>query len=114
MNLLLNKEEFLRLGKLVSNLRFWSIEEMRMFPGRPNPARKAIQDIGIVPMDEIHAYSSLFVKFSESYKNKLDAAKDFRVIKSLPFTSLNTKELRWLPLRAFNTVIFAEHFQSKE
>lgn len=117
LKLVINDKEFERVKKLLLDLRAWKDDEMRDFytlTNRSAYARKAIADIGLVPSKELVAYSSACTKFSASFENKMEGAKLFRDVASLPFRSLTTKELRHLPLRAFNAVVFAEYLSGKE
>ena len=95
-------------AKKLSN---WKKDEMRLFKSITNrdaPARKALERLVYVPLDNLVAYISEFSKFKgQNDGNRMKDAKDFRKDHKLKGTDmLNILKVVEFPLRGFNTVMF--------
>lgn len=108
----INDNEYNKLRGLLINLRSWdekTTKDMKDLTGRSTPVRKGIADFYIVKKQE---FVECVKEFKRLYPNAgLKEAKEFRFQKQVPAVSLTTAEMRFLAIRAFNMIIFAQHME---
>jgi 8-oxo-dGTP pyrophosphatase MutT (NUDIX family) len=107
----LNDEEFKRITILDKNLDSWPIDELRMFPNRSEPVRKALQALIMASKDDVIRYLSGFFEFPAS-QNRMKDAKSYGTREDILFTCyrLNDNDVTYRRrLRGFNLVIFENH-----
>lgn len=90
----------------------WNAAEMRDFTaltGRTEKSRKALSELVIVPEKAFKEFIRDFSANCPRSNNRMADAKGFQ--KTLLVSPLQGGPSRSIRLRAFNTVIFEEHFQ---
>ena len=110
----LNDNEYDRLVSAAHALKAWPDAEMRDFStltGRAEPARKALRRLVTVAKFELVDYCTSFNLIeTKNDGNRMKDAKDFRATDQLSGVDLiDTQTNVKMPLRAFNTVMFAQH-----
>jgi len=110
----LNDNEYDRLVSAAHALKAWPNAEMRDFSkltGRAEPARKALRRLVTVPNVDLVEYCTLFNRMdTQNDGNRMKDAKDFRAQCNLGGVDLLDQHTEVkMPLRAFNTVMFAQH-----
>jgi len=107
----LNDREYGKLLTAAINLKNWDPSEKRDFSaltGRKEPSRKALAEIVTTSVNDFQSLIRAFSAIPKS-ENRMGDAKKFNG--KLSVISLDGGNARDYRVRAFNMVIFEEHFQ---
>lgn len=115
----LNQSEFNAITSASAALQSWDLTELRNMShltGRSTPVRKGLSRLVAVSLDELSQYVNDFNRFpTRNEGNRMKDAKEYRSTRS----KLSGYDLNAIsgaptlnPLRAFNTVIFANNVHS--
>lgn len=111
----LTDQEYARFVAANDALKHWPVDETKNFApitGRTTSVRKSITTFVSVPLQTFRAYIAKFTATVQKSKNRLTDAKEYRSKETLHAVQLSDSNAKLdIALRAFNIVIFEEHFQ---
>lgn len=112
----LNQTEYAKFCQANIDLQNWNINDMKdfsSFTGRKTLVRRAISSFVFVSENDFKNYISNFNKNILKSENRMNDAKNYRFSNKLKVRNIdnhNIDEYDEIGLRAFNIVIFEEHF----
>ncbi len=108
----LNDAEYEIVKDANLRLQSWPDDEMRDYSqltGRLTPVRKAVRALYLVPQQKFYSYLTNFNNHPRS-ENRMNDAKEYGKNNTLDGYCMITGEIKTLPLRGFNTVLFENKF----
>lgn len=108
----LNAAEYEIVKDANVRLQSWPDDEVRDYSQttkRLTPVRKTFRALYLVPENKFNTYIWMFNKHNRS-ENRMGDAKEFGMIHKLDGYCMITGEIKTLPLRAYNIVIFENTF----